>query len=71
MYSVPVIICSGGSRGHKGHMPPGPNSFNFIQFLGKLAKSYVSTPLPRGLVPPPQGNLTSPTDLLIPRLKVF
>ena len=38
--------------------PPDPNSFNFMQFGGKLAKSYnhMLAPQPLGLAPPPMGN---------------
>ena len=35
------------------HAPGGPNSFNFMQFLGKFGK-IVCWP-PRGLAPPPRG----------------
>ena len=42
------------------HSPPwGPSSFNFIQFLGNLAKSYAGAP--GGLVPPPWGKSGSAT----------
>ena len=37
-------------------MPPrGPNSFNFMQFLGNFGKIICWHP-PRELVPPPRGN---------------
>ena len=38
----------------------GPNSFNFMQFLGNLAKSYVGAP-PPGVGAPPRGNPGSAT----------
>ena len=31
-------------RGVRGTLPDDPNSFNFMQFLGNLAKSYVGAP---------------------------
>ena len=37
--------------------PLGPNFFNFMQFLGNLAKSYVRVPTPAGgLAPSPRGD---------------
>ena len=43
-------------RGCKGCVPPrGQNSFNFMQFLGKLGKLVCWRPL-QGLAPPPRGN---------------
>ena len=39
----------------------GPNSFNFIVFWEKLAKSYVGAS-PGELAPPPRGNPGSATD---------
>ena len=38
-----------------------PNSFNFMQFLGKCSKIYVGA-CQEGLAPPPQGNPRSTTD---------
>ena len=38
-----------------GCPPGGPNSFNFMQFLGKFGKIVCWHP-PGELVPPPQGN---------------
>ena len=48
------------------------NSFNFMQFLGKIAKSYVDpSPLPpEGLVPPPRGN-TGSAPVQTPRLNDY
>ena len=40
--------------------PWGPNSFNFMQFLGNIGK-IVCWCLPGELVPPPQGNPGSAT----------
>ena len=51
-------------RGARGHRPPGPNSFNFMQFLEKFGKIVCWRPPPRGeLVPPPRGNPGSATAL--------
>ena len=47
---------SGGSkRGERDTPPGGPNSFNFMQFWGNLAKSYVGAPPP----PPPSRGLAT------------
>ena len=52
---------SGGSKGGaRDTRPPGPNSFNFVQFFGNMAKSYVGAP-PGELAPPPRGNPGSAT----------
>ena len=53
---------SGGSKeGREGHTPPrGPNSFNFMQFLGKFGKIICWRP-PGELAPPPRGNPRSAT----------
>ena len=53
-------LFSGGSKG--GHVPPprGPNSFNFMQFLGKFGKIVCWRP-PGELAPPPRGNPGSAT----------
>ena len=42
--------------------PQGPNSFKFMQFMGKFGK-IVCSPPPRGLTPPPRGNSGSVTGL--------
>ena len=48
---------NGGSKWEGGAWdPPGPKSSNFVQFWENLAKAYVGTPLPGGLVPPLMGN---------------
>ena len=41
-----------------GGTPPGPNSFNFMQFWGKFGKiiCWRPPPLSGELVPPPRGN---------------
>ena len=41
-------------------LPRGPNSFNFIQFFGKIWQNHVLAP-PGGLAPPPRGNPGSAT----------
>ena len=41
--------------------PRGPNSFNFMQFLGKFGKIVCWRPPPRELAPPPRGNPGSAT----------
>ena len=43
--------------------PGGPNSFNFMQFLGKLGKIVCWAPPPEELAPPPRGNPGSATEL--------
>ena len=43
--------------------PGGPNSFNFMQFLGKFGKIVCWRPPPGELAPPPRGNPRSATDL--------
>ena len=46
-------------RGCEGCTPPwGPNSFNFMQFLGKYGKSYVGAPL--GSWRPVLGEILDP-----------
>ena len=48
----------------KGRAPPGgPNSFNFMQFLGKFGKIVCWRP-PGELAPPPRGNPGSATDII-------
>ena len=48
-------------RGAQGtHPPGGPNSFNFMQFLGNFGKIVCWRP-PGELVPPPRGNPGSAT----------
>ena len=49
-----------GARGTRA--PPGPNSFNFMQFLGAFGKIVCWRPLPRELAPPPRGNPGSATE---------
>ena len=41
--------------------PPGPNSFNFMQFLGKFGKIICWRPPTGELAPPPRGNPGSAT----------
>ena len=56
-------VSSGGSKGGVREMyppPGGPNSFNFMQFLGKFGKIILAPP-PGELAPPPQGNPGSAT----------
>ena len=57
-----LTLSSGGSKGGTGDAcpPGGPNSFNFMQFLGKFGKIVCWCP-PGELVPPPQGNPGSAT----------
>ena len=46
--------------------PGGPNSFNFMQFLGKFGKIVCwRPPSPGELAPPPRGNPGSATDTMI------
>ena len=48
-------------RGARGtHAPPGPNSFNFMQFLGNFGKIVCWRP-PGELASPPRGNPGSAT----------
>ena len=48
--------------GREGRVPPGgPNSFNFMQFLGKFGK--IVCWRPRELAPPPRGNPGSATGM--------
>ena len=42
--------------------PGGPNSFNFMQFLGKFGKIVCWHP-PGELAPPPRGNPASATEV--------
>ena len=49
-------------RGARGTPPPGPNSFNCMQFLGKFGKIVCWRP-PGKLAPPPRGNPGSATGL--------
>ena len=56
-------VLSGGSNGgaRDACSPPGgPNSFNFMQFLGKFGKIVCWRP-PGELAPPPRGNPGSAT----------
>ena len=52
-----------GARGTSAP-PPGPNSFNFMQFLEKFGKIVCWRP-PGELAPPPRGNPGSATALAI------
>ena len=57
-------ISSGGSKGGaRNAHPRGPNSFNFMQFFGKIWQNRMLAP-PGGLVPPPRGNPGSAIDQL-------
>ena len=66
----PGMFCtscySGGSKGAQGTRPPlgGPNSFNFMQFLGNFGKIVCWHPPPGELAPPPRGNPGSATVLI-------
>ena len=40
----------------------GPNSFNFMQFFGKIWQNHMLKP-PGGLAPPPRGNPGSTTEI--------
>ena len=53
---------SGGSKGgaRDACPPPRPNSFNFMQFLGRFGR-IVCWPPPGELAPPPRGNPGSAT----------
>ena len=55
-----------GTRGMRAPLHPwGPNSFNFMQFLGKFGKIVCWRPPPPGeLASPPWGNPGSATDYL-------
>ena len=44
-------------------LPGGPNSFNFMQFLGKFDKLVCWHP-PGELAPPPRGNPGSATEVV-------
>ena len=56
--SAHICLCTGGSKGEsEGCEPPGPNSFNFMQFIGKIWQNLM-------LAPPPRGNTGSATALL-------
>ena len=50
-------------RGAQGTPPRGPNSFNFMQFLGKFIKFVCWRPPPGELMPPPRGNPGSATGM--------
>ena len=64
LVTLVIPICSGGSKGgaRDARPPGGPNSFNFMQFLGKFGKIVCWRP-PGELAPPPRGNPGSTTDL--------
>ena len=55
------ITRSGGSKRPSLPLTRGPNSFNFMQFLGKYGKIVCWHP-PGRLVPPPRRNPGSATD---------
>ena len=60
-----VCVCSDGSKGGARHAPSGgPNSFNFMQFLGKFGKIVCWRP-PGELEPPPRGNPGSATGVCV------
>ena len=61
-----VIACAlADLRGRMGRAPPGgPNSFNFMQFLGKFGKIVCCRP-PGGLALPPRRNPGSATACVI------
>ena len=64
MINLLIINSIGGSKGgREGRAPPpgGPNSFNFMQFLGKFGKIVCWRP-PGELAPPPRGNPGSATE---------
>ena len=56
-YDLSVADLRGGARDARA---PGPNSFNFMQFLGKFGKIICWRPLGE-LAPPPWGNPGSAT----------
>ena len=58
----PPLPTSGGSKGgtRDSPLPGGPNSFNFMQFLGKFGKILCWCP-PRELANPSRGNPGSAT----------
>ena len=58
-----LMQCSGGSKGGGAWPPLGPNSFNFMQFLGKFAKIVCWRP-PGELAPRPRGNPGSATAMV-------
>ena len=45
--------------------PGGPNSFNFMQFLGNFDEIVCWRPLPGELAPPPRGNPRSATGNIV------
>ena len=54
--SAHICLCSGGSKwgggAREGRAPPGPNSFNFMQFIGKISQNRMLAH-PGGLASPP------------------
>ena len=50
-----------GARGTRAP-PGGPNSFDFMQFFGKIWQNRMLVPPSGELVPPPQGNPGSATE---------
>ena len=63
--SLGIAQTIGGSKGegHPSSFPGGPNSFNFMQLLGKFGKIVCWRPPPGELAPPTQGNPGSATAL--------
>ena len=61
--NVNIATCSGGSKDQPPPQPPGPNSFNFMQFWGEFWQNRMLAP-PGGLAPPPRGNPGSVTEVL-------
>ena len=56
---------SGRSKGAGGTTPGGPNSFNFVQFLGKFGKIVCLCAHPESWRPPPRGNPGSATAFVV------
>ena len=52
-----------GARGMHAPPPGGPNSFNSMQFFGKIWQNHMLPP--PGLAPPPWGNPGSATANII------
>ena len=51
------ISCSGRSKGFAKDAPPrGPNSFNFMQFFGKIWQNRMLARPPEGVAPPTSGK---------------
>ena len=57
-----MILFSDGSKGGREGRPPNDqNSFNFMQFWGKIWQNRMLAPPPGGLASPPWGNPGSAT----------